>query len=69
MRKQVENKKTIYSLISYGDIADINIETTKKSVINRICKYLSKYGKNQSTTITVTKKDIITVNPQIKPFK
>ena len=54
----MSTKKSIvtYSLISYGTIADINIETTKKSVINRTCKWLAKYGQNQSTTITTVKK-------------
>lgn len=68
MRKQTEKKQTVYCLISYGDISDLNMETTKKSVINRICKYLSKYGKNQSTTITVKTKNTFTVNPKQKPF-
>ena len=44
--------KTIYRLNSYGESANVEITTDKKSLINRVCKHLAKYGQKQTTSLT-----------------
>lgn len=53
--------KKIYHVTSYGEFADLTFETHKKSLVNKICKILAKYGKDQKTTITIKEKTEIPV--------
>lgn len=56
------NKQTTYSIDSSGDAANVELRTHSKRVFNAQLKWLAKYGKNQRTTITVSKrKDIINI--------
>lgn len=61
--------RKIYHLSSYGPIADISFDTHKKSLVNKICKYLAKYGKAQQTTITVKETTEIQVKVKNKKVK
>lgn len=47
----MKQKKRIYHIVSIGENININIQTHKKTELNRLCKYISKYGNNQKTTI------------------
>ncbi len=44
-------KKPKYKIVSFGKVAEFEIETGSKMQVNRIIKWLSKYGREQKTTI------------------